>query len=227
MIPFDPNDPFPLLNDQQQDYAEEQIHSLKVDQWLGIDSESTEKNLAKHTDYSLTRDSRGVLQQSWIGLNPSALLTPYSELRRILTELNPKEGDRIIDLGAAYGRMAFVIAKHFPEVEFTGYELIAERVRVGQKAFLNYGIKPEALHLQDITDPNFFLIPAPYYFIYDFGSRDAIEILLQKLQSIAKQQSITIVGRGRATRDAIEKSHPWLSQINSPEHFGRFSIYRS
>jgi hypothetical protein len=76
-----------------------------------------------------------------------------------------------------------------------------------------------------------FDIPLPegdVFFIYDLSGRMSdTEVILQKLRERAKSGSLTVVGRGRATRDAIERSHPWLSGVHEPRHFGNFSFYRS
>ena len=54
-----------------------------------------------------------------------------------------------------------------------------------------------------------------------------IEKTLNDLRGIALRRPIAVVGRGRASRDAIERHHPWLSQVVPPSHHGIYSIYRS
>ena len=80
---------------------------------------------------------------------------------------------------------------------------------------------------QDLEAEDFSPQAAPFYFIYDYGSRHAIEKTLNDLRIIAQTASITVVGRGRSSRDAIERNHPWLSQVEKPQHFKNYSIYRS
>jgi hypothetical protein len=79
----------------------------------------------------------------------------------------------------------------------------------------------------DLNSPDFAPAPADIYFMYDFGSRDAIEKTLHDLREIAKTRPITVVGRGRSSRDAIELRHPWLSQVTQPLHTKNYSVYRS
>jgi hypothetical protein len=79
----------------------------------------------------------------------------------------------------------------------------------------------------DLSDLAFRPLAAEFYFIYDYGTPRAISKTLEDLRVIAQRQAITVVGRGRSSRDAIEREQPWLSQVMKPEHHGHYSIYRS
>src|SRR4051794_33235374 len=118
MLVFDPANPFPLVEESALTYPEAQAHSAEADRWLGIETERIEALLPKRSPAD---------QEHWLGLPVQALLTPYTELRRILESLKPAPGDTVIDLGAGYGRLGFVLARHFPEARFVGYECVAER----------------------------------------------------------------------------------------------------
>ncbi|MGZ3713622.1 MAG: class I SAM-dependent methyltransferase, partial [Bdellovibrionota bacterium] len=130
MLSFDSSDPFPLLA-QEIPYAEEKLHSEAVDAWLGIKVASAEAQLGPVS----------ANQERWEKQGPAVFMTPYTELRKILTELSPKGGQLVIDLGAGYGRMGFVLKSHFPEVRFIGYELVAQRVEEGRLALSAHACK--------------------------------------------------------------------------------------
>lgn len=214
MLIFDPRNPFPLP--EGATYLQAQIHSEQVDTWLGFHISSIESKLKELPD-----------QRIWVSLPAQAMLTPYSEIREILERLRPSPGTRIIDLGAGYGRMGFVIGRHFPQVHFVGYECVRERVEEAYRCLRPWKYSLVEMQQADLADPHFTPARAEYYFLYDFGTRQAIEKSLQDLRKIALQQSITVVGRGRASRDAIERQHFWLSQVVEPEHYANYSIYRT
>lgn len=218
MITFDPSDPFPLLPDA--DYKCAQKHSTKVDEWLGLQTEKTEKEIKSIS-------SSGKDEQLWIGLPMRSMLTPYTEIRTLLSQLNPQVDERIVDLGAGYGRMGFVIGRHYEEVHFTGYEIVDERVVEANRCLQKLKHPRIQMRTADLSAPEFKPIDADVYFLYDFGTRAAIEKTLFDLRAIARACSIRVVGRGRASRDAIEREHPWLSQVHPPEHYDHYSIYRS
>ncbi|MBS1983663.1 MAG: SAM-dependent methyltransferase [Bdellovibrionales bacterium] len=216
MIAFNHHDPFPLGAHTAHSYAEAQAHSALVDAWIGLQVERIEAALAQQT--------KNPHEQKWLGLPSSALLTPYTEIRHLLHELNPAPASTIVDLGAGYGRMGFVVGRHYPEVKFLGYECVPERVREGQRCLLPY---PNAqLQEADLAHTNFSPIAANFYFIYDYGTRAHVNKSLRDLAAIARQQNISVVGRGRLARDCIEREHPWLS-VHPPEHRRHYSIYRS
>ena len=195
-------------------YARAQAHSELVDAQLGFHITEVEAGIDR-------RWGRPDCHKAWIGLPPRALQTPYTEIREILHCVRPVVGQTVVDLGAGYGRMSFVIAQHYPGVDFKGFELVPERVAEG----LRCGAR--GLVAQDLTAPDFVMPVADFYFIYDFGTAAAIHHAFESLKHIARGRPVTVIGRGRASRDVIERRHPWLGQVVAPEHHGHYSVYRS
>jgi hypothetical protein len=163
----------------------------------------------------------------WIGLAPDVLQTPYSEFSFILKELNLAANSLVVDVGAAYGRLAHVIGKDFPRLKFLGFEAVKERVEEGNRVLSKFKYQNVELICADVTDETFTLPAAAAYFIYDFGSTEHVRKVLFDLGEISKSCEIKVVGRGRLSRDLIERENPWLSQVVSPQHFKNFSIYRT
>lgn len=222
---FDPSDPFPRMTPRTWEYRDQIAHGRAADAWLGLQISRTETEIASrwktNPDLSLTGT------QAWVGLSPDSLQTPYTELRQMLDAISPPPGSIVCDLGAGYGRMGFVIQRHFPEAEFLGLELVGERVKEGAEALARHECSRARLVEQDLAAPDFELPRAAAYFLYDFGSREAITRILGELRLRARTEPVTVIGRGRATRDSIERGEPWLSQVSPPIHFDTFSIYRS
>ena len=210
MAAFDPRDPFPLV---QIPYEEEKAHSALVDEWLGLKVGETEASLAKVKDD----------QERWVKQGPAVFLTPYTEIRCIFEELAPPKGSLVVDLGAGYGRIGFVLARHFPDCNFLGLELVAERVAAGNAALKAFGAKNAELRCADLARD----VPplADIYFLYDFGARAAIAACLDRLREVARQRPIALVARGGAVRSQIGRSHPWLCA--EVKHHPHYSIHRS
>jgi hypothetical protein len=108
--------PFPLVA-SGVDYESQKSHAAEVDMWLGFRTDEIERGLLK----------KEAGRELWIGKSVQTFSTPYTELRQMLEEIKPKAGDTVVDLGAGYGRMAHVLARHFPNVKFVGYEFVRER----------------------------------------------------------------------------------------------------
>lgn len=163
--------------------------------------------------------------QTWIGLDPQTLNTPYVELHRLCEVLNPADGSHLIDLGAGYGRLGIVLNLTNPGVKFTGYELVKERVDEGNRVFNELKISHARMVTQDLTDPGFEIPAADYYFIYDYGKVSHIRETMRQLEKLADTVNFKVIARGKGSRSIIEHEHPWLSQVHEVHHEENFSIY--
>ncbi len=223
-LKFNEDDPYPLLETGKYSYQEQQEHSALVDQWLGLRTAETEIQIAQNLSKNKPEQAN---QQLWLKIPLAAMQTPYSEIREILSHFEVEKPLLIIDLGCAYGRMGFVIAKHFPNWKFVGYEVVSLRVLRAIEAINKSPCERVQFEVADLSEKSFKPVLGDVFFLYDYGTREAIEKTLQDLQEIAKQKTIIVIGRGRASRDAIERNHPWLSQVAQPQHFPHYSLYRT
>lgn len=165
--------------------------------------------------------------QTWIGLAPEVLQTPYDELDRMCRNLDLAEDAHLVDLGAAYGRMAFVLNHHRPKAHFTGIEFVTERVDEGNRVFDQHNLKNARLIQDDLSQEDFLLPLADVYFVYDYGNIEHIRHTLEQLKHLAGTERFQVVARGKGVRSLIQYSHPWLSQMGTPYHEENFSIYRN
>lgn len=198
------------------EYVEAKVYAAKMDLELGFRISEIEKKLSKVQDANY-----------WIGLAPEILQTPYSEFFEIMNRLNLHDGSLIIDIGAAYGRLGHVIGKSFPNQNFLGFEVVRERVQEGNRVLALFNYPNVCLKEADVSMETFCLPVADVYFIYDFGNADHIRKILADVGEISKTKSVKVVGRGRLSRDLIERENPWLSQVVSPQHFKNYSIYQT
>lgn len=201
------------------EYAEAQAHADQVDAWLGFRIPEAERALRQSPVPAGAR--------LWEDLPPRTFQTPYTELRQILERLRPRAGDTIVDLGAGYARLAFVLARHYPGAFFLGYEISSVRVNEARRVLALHHHTHARLELADLGSPEVQLPWARAYFLYDFGARPAVARVLQELSRLARQRPIAVVARGRLSRDLIEREEPWLSQVVPPEAYAHWSLYRS
>jgi predicted RNA methylase len=210
-----PADPFPLLSGSQTlSYKEEQNYSSAVDDYLGLNVQQVEASIKARSRSD---------QQEWVHVDPQVFLTPYTEIRLILSQLNINPRHLIVDLGAGYGRMGFVLATHHPDAHFVGLELVPERVQEAARIFKKQNCLNAQIKCVDLTkvEPPI----ADIYFLYDFGHREAITKTLEDLKNISRTRQICVVARGGASRSLIQKQHFWLCDVIKPQHFNHYSIY--
>ncbi len=210
---FSPYDPFPLAPLGTL-YALEKVHSAQVDEWLGF-------SFAKAEAF---QEEKNVV--SWQDKGPQVFLTPYSECRAILTELQFVDGETFVDFGAGYGRMGHVLETFFPQGNFIGFEIIESRVQEANRV-AELQKKRFRLECIDICSDHFLIPRADVYFLYDFGSEEQIQKFLEKFRSQKSSDSFRFVGRGGRVRHLIQKHHPWLWDVIPAKHFANFSIYSS
>ena len=213
----------------------EKTHSELLDQHFGLQSQRIEHELIQRAkERSLSEDFRdwgpalhGNGLQTWVGLPIQSLMTPYSELLRMLEIVAPEPGSILTDLGAGYGRLSFIAALRFPEITCLGFELVQERVEEGNRVYGPLLSQPFHLTTADLAVEEFSLPTGDIHFIYDTGSMTTLRSVLKKLQQIALQKPIQVVGRGRATRHLIETENPWLGSVVPPQHHDTFTLYRT
>jgi len=208
------------------DYEEEKAHAEHLDRVLGLraaegveDFVSTEVQVA----------TSGAPTQQWRGLALQSLLTPYTELRRILADLDARlSPGHLVEMGAGYSRFAHVLHACSPKWTYCGYEVVPERHAEAVRWRAARGLPSSRYDLQCVDLRSHPLPAADVYFMYDYSDRTSIETTISQMQDRARRgHRVIVVGRGGLTRNIIEKSHPWLAAVVEPLHRARYSIYQS
>lgn len=215
------------------DYDTAKRRSNLIDQMLGLriyPIELTLRAQAKSQSPTGHAGTWGAVlhqgNQTWVGLDPQTLLTPYSEIYDILNFMELPAKSVVIDLGAGYGRVGPVMASLLPDGTFIGHEYVKERVMEGRRVFQLLGLSRAQLEQTDLSADDFQLPSAHAYFLYDFGKVEHIRKILNKLDSLAMNQSFYVIARGETTRKLIEYSYPLFKNIYPPIDQKRYSIYR-
>lgn len=224
----------PNTRSEDSDYEAAKEHAEKIDALLGIDSDLIENQLLERAQAlqpggSVRTFSKALHgdAQTWVGLGAQIVQTPYSEIVEIIKARPPKATEHWVDVGAAYGRLGIVLGCLTEGVRYTGYELVLERLAAGRKVFEKLQLVGAQLIQQDLASPSFQLPDADLFFIYDYGNLEAIEKSVLEIQTVARTHPVTVIARGRSSRDTIEQRHPWLSSVISPVHAKNYSIYQT
>lgn len=210
-----------------------QDHSEYVDKILGFKVDEIEtklKSMAQILNPEGCTASWGKMMhegsQSWVGLNPRQLLTPYNELSEMCEIIRPMSGSTLVDLGAGYARMGYVLNSFSAECNFIGYEIVKERVDESLRLIHQDKLDHAQMYTEDLSSEDFQIPVADFYLIYDYGTVEHIRKTLEELQQIAFHHPIKVIGRGKI-RHYIQTEHPWLSQVYDAHHELTFSVYSS
>ncbi len=208
-------------------------HAMLLDKILGFDLKSVEEKLVKQGRAKLPDGSfeywgpalhEGA--QTWVGLDAQTLNTPYCVLWRLCERVALKPHERVVDLGAAHGRLGVVMHFFAPGAAFLGLEYVGERVKEAQRVYQRWGCHSARCEVQDLFAQDFVLPEVDVYFIYDYGRHDHINSTLGQLSLEAAKRPIRLVARGQATNKLITDHHPWAQcdyQGAQEEHFNIYS----
>lgn len=199
-----------------QAYSEQQKHAEEIDNILGFNVLDIESKLV--------RDEYGE-HEAWIGLSPRQLQTPYDELLFMTQFLQLRENEHVVDLGAGYGRLGMVLHQQSPEVQFTGYELVNERVENGNSIYEKFGITQAKLYQQDLLADDFHLSEGDVFFLYDYAQKEHLKHTLDQIERYSFEHDFRLVARGRGVRSLIQHHYPRLCHAVDPTHFETFSVY--
>lgn len=207
--------------------------SHDIDREIGLKiSKIEQKLLKKYRAYDRPVDSNDRKQhyqgtQTWVGLHPQVLQTPYSEIKEFLTHLVPHGPKCLVDLGAGYGRLGLVMSAFLPTSQFIGYEVMEERLHEARRIFELYDLENCEMRNENILDDKFILPKACVYFIYDFSDPLDLRVLLRQLNDKLSKDRFFLVARGEGVRSLIQNKFPAFHRPYGAYHSKNWSIYSS
>jgi len=213
-------------------YWSETMSSREIDILVGFAIRQIEKELLEEAlKISPGADISGLGRalhdgnQTWIGLDERTLCTGYDEIFKMLDIVGLENQSRVIDLGAAYGRMGLVMESLQPHASYLGFEYVQERVDEGNRVFNNFNCKNAKLLTQDLFADSFQMPEADIYFIYEYGRIDHIKHTLEQVQEASFGRKVKLIVRGDSTNSMIYYHHPWIASVYKPRHEENFSVY--
>jgi hypothetical protein len=213
-------------------YEEQQNDSRAIDEYLGFNVYGVEDALVmnameKFPEGNCRSWGKSLYggSEAWIGLNPKQLQTTYFEFLQIFETLDPRDGEQLCDLGAAYGRAGIIAGCFYPQVEFIGFEIVKERVDKGNEVFKKLDFKNSRMECEDLSG-ELSLPNSEYFFIYDYGIVSQIHKTLVQLSDMSMNKKLKVIARGRGVRSLIENKHKWLTS-SEPVYLDNYTIYSS
>lgn len=165
--------------------------------------------------------------ETWIGLHPQVLQTPYSEITHFFSYLRNQEISSVVDFGAGYGRIGIVLSALYPKARFIGFEIVKERCDEGSRVFKTLGLDNCKIQNINILEEDFIVPKADIYFIYDFSDPHDLRIILKKLSSKLYKEPFYLVAKGEGIRSLIQLKYPEFWNCNGAVHEENWSLYSS
>jgi hypothetical protein len=111
-----------------------------------------------------------------------------------------------------------------PDILFTGYEFVKERVEIANKASRHFQLEKHVkFATQDLSLADFKIPPADTYYIFDSFTEATYTTIMDQLQEMSLQKRIMVVTKGNAR--LWMKNKFW----SEPQEFhnGNLCLYRS
>jgi tRNA G46 methylase TrmB len=209
------------------------VHAKELDRRLGYKIPRIEVKLQqKYRAYDTFNDQSNRKQhftggQTWIGLHPQVLQTPYNDIFEALDHLSVYEIDSIVDIGAAYGRVGLVASVVFPEASFKGYELVKKRQVEGNRIYRKYGLENCNILHKNVLEDDFVIPDAQIYFIYDFSEWEDIYDILNVLSKRVEDYDFFLVFHGDRIESIFKNKFKNIWKRYSDKRFNDLNIYCS
>ena len=185
--------------------------SREIDISLGFKVSKIEsKLLQKFRSYDRTDDPTNRKKQykgaqTWIGLPPDILQTPYKDILTVLNHIKEFKISTVVDIGCAYGRVGFALQKDHKEAKFLGFEIVKKRYQEASRVIRKHNLPNLEITLGNVLNADVNIPSADLYMIYDFSNIDDIYKTLNKISSYQSDQPIFLVARGERTEFLLDK----------------------
>lgn len=202
-------------------------HAMMVDRILGMDLAASEDELCRRAQRVAPDGNLGQWgprlhqgRQTWVGLDPQRLNTPYDLLRRMCGAMRLRSGETLADLGAAHGRMGFVMAQHAPGARFLGIEYVPERAAIAEAMYRRWNLRHASCRQGDLFAEGARLPVAQAYFIYDYGLEAHVRSTLAAIGRLAP--GARVLARGEMTLRLLRAA----PGVERGEDHGDWQIFR-
>ena len=189
-----------------------QLDSL-IDLASGIQTKKISEQIQRSNRKDFNDNHQGEETYSFAG--PELLLTPYSEILNLFHSMRLKPGDKVVDLGAGFGRLGLALATRYPELSITGYEIVKDRITEGARVAKEWQLD-DRVHLleQNLADPQFKPEPADVYYAFNPVSGQTFDKILEDLRTVGlssgKRFRFIVFGPSPFYKT---EAQPWLKEI--------------
>jgi hypothetical protein len=196
-----------ILHESKCKYSE----SREIDLSLGFKVSKIEsKLLQKFRSYEKKDDPTNRKKkyqgaQTWIGLPPDALQTPYRDILVILDYLKDFKIKTVVDIGCAYGRFGLALQKDHIDTKFFGYEIVKKRHQEASRIIEKHNLANLEVTLCNVLNKEVKIPIAELYMIYDFSNIDDIYKIMNIISAIDSNKPRFLVIRGDRTEFLVDK----------------------
>lgn len=173
-----------------------------------------ELNYQLDREMKITQKKERLYEKAGVGVQSG-----YSTILLALAHLEEHyglSGKKMVDLGSGYGRVGLVSALYCEEIDFIGYEYVAHRVDVSNRAAKNLELEKSLLFVtQDLSLSDFYIPQADIFYLYDPFTEETYHFILKQIVELSQLQRVIVVTKGnaRAWLERISSDNNWSSPV--------------
>ena len=134
------------------------------------------------------------LEQHWAALFGGVVIsTPLENLVHISNLMKFKPGQTLIDIGSGHGDPGFVFGALNPGLEIVGYDIVKEKVDGANRSAHKLGLNNVRFIQQDLSDPDFVLPEADYYYLFNPVNEDILVSLVKQIKKHSEHRDIKVL----------------------------------
>ncbi len=137
----------------------------------------------------------------------------YRDIKEILKVSGMKDGDSFVDIGSSFGRVGCVIGANFPNTQFSGYEIVPERVAEAQRIADFLQLDNVNYFHADVSADHFEIPEADWFFFCDPLDGDELAYTLQKIHNRVSNKEVRLIAKYTGGLNKYAKS-PYLEFIS-------------
>lgn len=141
--------------------------------------------------------------------------------------LKDQDIQRIVDIGAGYGRVGLVMSSLFPRSRFIGLEILEQRKNEGNRIYEELGLINCEILQKNVLVDDYQLPDAQVYFIYDFSEVEDLNIIMRQLSERKKTESFFLITRGDRIDSLLANKYKNFWSSNGHVQCGALKIYSS
>lgn len=151
----------------------------------------------------------------YLDLPPEDLYTPYRVIVRWAKTLQLKKGMEVVDLGSGVGRIPITLGLLYPQVKFSGVEIMKERHQMAERARRGLRIPNVTFICANLSKRGLPL--ADYYYLFNPFVGDTLRQVFKQLHQVSKRKPIRVAVAKIEAPWAFIRQQKWLKRIQNFE----------
>lgn len=151
----------------------------------------------------------------YLDLPPEDLYTPYRVIVRWAKTLGLEKGAQVVDLGSGVGRIPITLGLLYPQVRFSGIEIMKERHIMAERARKGLRIPNVGFICANLSKRG--LPQADYYYLFNPFIGDTLRQVFRQIHQASRKRRIRVAVAKIEAPWAFIRRQKWLKRIQNFE----------